>query len=264
MTKVLKKLLPLSPRIRSILPLRQEIDTYYKIVEFGSHNYDLLLNDLSMKHLYYELEEKKNWTNNFFEGKGELGDYLHFIWKSHPVDYSKKTFLSEEKFLGSVKAQAAFCIKFKDLLYKEKGLLNDTLIHECIEDYIRFLHFSNKERIIVPRLKEDFVWHAHMNNAIKYQADMDLIFGYILDHDDSISDEKLKELRERRKQLEPKAEKNETVGGGCGSSCSSWPEYKKKSPDPVEVTQDIQSSSGDSGDSGDSGSSCSSGCGGGD
>lgn len=287
---ILKKLGPLRTKISAILPLNHEIQTYYKIIEFGNHNYTLLNNDRSMKRLYKEFDERKHWSPKIiFDQESKLHDFLHFVWKSHPVDYFNKKFLSEETFLNSIKKQTEFCVKFKEHISQAQGdpkELDESWIDYYIEVYLHFLFFAKKnENIIVPTLEEDFVWHSHMNNPPKYQYDMNLIFEYLLDHNDSINDEKLIEMMAKRRQVDlkfgkiKKGEKNDVqAGGGCsagvcsrnidsGSSQNVSTDFDDDPIDPIDsgISSGDYLDFGGSGDSGSScGSSCGGGCGGGD
>jgi len=62
--------------------------------------------------------------------------------------------------------------------------------------YFRFMELMRKKDPsipLVPTLQMDLFWHTHMRNPIQYAADCNFYFGDILEHDDAIPEDKLKD-----------------------------------------------------------------------
>ncbi len=79
---------------------------------------------------------------------------------------------------------------FYHKLKKNKGL---KITEADLEDYVKFLYLCKKYNtsLIVPSFKTDIIWHAHMLNNEMYATDTKNIFGYILNHNDTIPKQKL-------------------------------------------------------------------------
>jgi hypothetical protein len=128
-----------------------------------------------------------------------------------------------------------------NIIYEHKSLLNKSIKNvsfikkvfpiiqsshsnnymSLIDNYLIFLNTCKQHpnNIVRPNLLQDFVWHSHMMNNTLYIKDSNNFFGYILNHDTSMSDEELdrKAITTNKNKMFRQISKL----GECGSSCSS-------------------------------------------
>jgi hypothetical protein len=130
----------------------------------------------------------------------EMG-WLHAVHKLHPVKYRKRmltnNFESIEWLTKASLRQIEFCKKIESHLkyfnldvwkYRYKKLLK--------------LCKSYPNKIIVPDITEDFMWHAHMLKHDFYYVDCMKKVGYLLDHDDDIDPKMLSKYAREREFME--------------------------------------------------------------
>lgn len=86
-----------------------------------------------------------------------------------------------------------------------------------INDYWAFLKLARDSKTpVVPTMLIDIVWHAHMDHHTSYICDTKEIVGRILDHDDTIPDEKLEEYRQETERLWQEKYSNNNVAADPG------------------------------------------------
>ena len=80
-----------------------------------------------------------------------------------------------------------------DFYYKLKENKNMEITEEDLTTYEKFIYlFKRHKTMLVPTLKTDIIWHAHMLNSPQYVADTTSALGYILNHDDEVSKTELR------------------------------------------------------------------------
>ncbi len=102
-------------------------------------------------------------------------------------------------------------------------LTDSSVISRLIYDYSVFLELclENKNKLIVPTLMEDFVWHAHMTSHNVYREDTTKIFGRMLGHktDTPVDKQRKETITLKEKFLEKKRKEGDgsysSDYGGC-------------------------------------------------
>jgi len=186
----------LRPNLLDIKYIRKKLEKYIK----NKGN----LTDNDSKTYEYYLTQAKNY------------EWFDYVYKSHPVNYSQNIMPNIDVFVDSCIKQAKFCIKINpiwNLQYDYKKWKNE---------YFQFLKQcrDNRYRTIVPTLKQDFMWHAHMANHAKYVSDCQNIFGNILNHDDSMTDEESADLFKKQNAPSPKPIKKQII-----TDVDTYPKY---------------------------------------
>jgi hypothetical protein len=92
--------------------------------------------------------------------------------------------VAKEKFLEKLNRIDFGAIAFKLMNPDDKAGWTIEQTTAAIEEYRRFLLLSYlyPERTIVPSQTVDRVWHEHILDTQKYQADCLEVFGYFLHH----------------------------------------------------------------------------------
>ena len=152
----------------------------------------------------------------------------------------------------------------------------DIISDKDINDYEKFLYLfkkygREKNTILVPTLKIDTIWHAHMLDHKTYVEDTRDLLGYVLDHNDALPEKDLRMQFKRIAELWEKEYKKsyrntrEEVPKQQTNTCSTVIYAGHDSDHHSESPHSTHGLNGDISDSWSScGSSCGSGCGGGD
>jgi hypothetical protein len=70
---------------------------------------------------------------------------------------------------------------------------------ECYKHYVEFLYMCSKspESVIVPNKLADFMWHAHMQDNLKYKRDSMDMLHRVLNHIDDYTEEQMQMYSKR-------------------------------------------------------------------
>lgn len=66
-----------------------------------------------------------------------------------------------------------------------------------IQKYVSFLKLARKDTRIVPTFEIDLIWHTHMRYPLRYREVTLALCGFLLDHDDSIDTQTLKDAYQK-------------------------------------------------------------------
>ena len=210
--------------------------------------------------------------------KKDSSEETKLIWaihKLHPLDYDKKDPVDRQWLINACLRQALFCRKIAPLLKSYNK-------SQWIREYIAFLKLyrDHKGRVLVPTLKQDFIWHAHMQDHEAYIRDTQRIVGFILNHDDDIPEDKLLKFSKETEEIKKSQKAAKAAKAAKTSSIpdkpATPPSYSTNTDDtyypvyiaPVAVYSSdnydcYQSTSDNKSNCGGGASSCGSSCGGG-
>ena len=62
-----------------------------------------------------------------------------------------------------------------------------------VRNYVSFMKLAGKHEMIVPTFNIDLIWHTHMRFPTRYREFSKTMCGFVLDHNDSIQKDKLKD-----------------------------------------------------------------------
>ena len=181
---------------------RQACLDYMRIVRYANENLQDKNNLLrNLVYDYFYTDENKIKLNPDLE-------FVQMVHKLHPIKYKNKQ--GGMRWLYSAcKRQLVFCKKIDPLLYGYRFIAWKKM-------YIKFLSECkyHPEDIIPPNLKEDFMWHSHMQLP-SYLKDMTKLVGFQLDHDDEIPEELLEKFRRKRYYLKHRINFEQKEDGSC-------------------------------------------------
>lgn len=105
-----------------------------------------------------------------------------------------KLFAIWDDLVGAVLRQERFTDKMLQLDWLHNQLLKKT-IAESIIRYLRYLNLltrTDHQRMLVPTLDIDLIWHTHqLSPYFYYQECMLLLLGAVIDHDDKVEEARL-------------------------------------------------------------------------
>jgi hypothetical protein len=170
------------------------------------------LKKLVVEYIHFYARHIKN-NNTKFDVPIDNDD-MKIIWTIHklyPLIYYNKDDIDSKWLEDACLRQYNFALKIYPLLR------NNHNIHKWIKSYTSFLKLckKNPSKKIIPTLKQDFVWHAHMQYNNNYILDMVNFVGFILDHDDNISDAQLKKLTRETEYIRKGIEYTENDDSSC-------------------------------------------------
>jgi len=159
----------------------------------------------------------------------DMFDWLLSVHKLQPVQFHMQSRLDFLTFLEENNKHMEFCHKIQPKLPNFK-------INDAIEEYYHFLMMckDNPKQLVIPTLREDFIWHSHMQDHEIYVKDTIQIFGHILDHRTDLEMERVKPISDeiRQKSLktkEPEKDKNKQPTNSCGACTYYYPGHYSQS-----------------------------------
>lgn len=99
-------------------------------------------------------------------------------------------------FVGSAQGQLRFLERLALDGFVATSMPSDSVLALCVADFRRFLCVranARKSRTCVPTLLIDWAWHAAMLRPSAYERVCERALGYVMDHDDSLPDEHLRD-----------------------------------------------------------------------
>ncbi len=138
-------------------------------------------------------------------------------------------------------------------------------IDEAVNEYLKFTEIIARYpgEFVVPSLKADLIWHAHILSGVQYENDCKAFVGSVIQHRDDYSEDKLKQGEKRTAQLYRKIYlQRNTSSASCGSACFHRAHTYDQNAEDISLPGSDDFGTSSCGSS-DSGGSCG-GCGGGD
>ena len=178
------------------------------------------------------------------------------VHKLQPKNFHLTQSLNQDDFMTEHFKQIEFSKKIQSVLEKFD-------LTKFTEDYHHYLEtcIKNPSKIIIPNLRQDFMWHSHMQDHATYVADTVSIFGHILDHRTDTEEQANSNRLQRKSQQNTKTKYNKNTIPY--SSCSGTIYYSHYYSNPMILPISYNASDVGHTLSSCSSSSCSS-CGGGD
>lgn len=124
---------------------------------------------------------------------------IRTIHRIHPILYQKRETVKPEWLYAA-------CVRQNEFYKKIYPLLSKYNYSEWKQKYKLFLQMCTKNptKIIVPSLIEDFIWHAHMQDNLKYIQDTTKIYGQVLDHRDDYNEKDMQNFITETKTIREK------------------------------------------------------------
>lgn len=137
----------------------------------------------------------------------------------------EKSILNQRIFVPSIDLTKAvlcqhnFLEKFQNhkLYLYDLRRMDMTWFEQMIENYISFMKLARKNTIIVPTFDIDIIWHTHMRYPMHYREFSSTLCGFVLDHDDSMTPEILKDAYQNTAERWKNAYQSEYGQNGCRS-----------------------------------------------
>ena len=116
---------------------------------------------------------------------------------------STLSFVPSIDLLEAVLRQKSFLEKFErhPFFSIDIARIDANLFQNYVENYVCFLKLARENQIIVPSFDIDLIWHTHLRHPLSYIEVTKSLCGFVLDHDDSISQEKLSESYRKTAEL---------------------------------------------------------------
>ncbi|CAF1491075.1 unnamed protein product [Rotaria sordida] len=104
------------------------------------------------------------------------------------------SFIPSVNLTKAVIRQSTFLEKFtKHYLYtSDLQEINRSFFPGMVRNYISFLRLGKQNCMVVPTFDIDLIWHTHLRNPTHYRQTSIALCGFVLDHDDSIKEDILK------------------------------------------------------------------------
>lgn len=122
-------------------------------------------------------------------------DYPQYDWDSskQPIQ-NKTTFIPSINLVQAVLQQREFLQKFQKHAFYTQNLskMNSISFERMVENYMSFIKLAQQNTIIVPTFDIDLMWHTHMRYPLNYFHFSIALYGSILDHNDSLDPQILK------------------------------------------------------------------------
>ena len=136
-------------------------------------------------------------------------DYEKFVLSTHklsPLKYFHQDQIDSQWLVDACNRHANFC----ERLYDSNLKFN---LHKWLNEYNKFLDMCKlyPNKVIVPTLPQDFMWHAHMQDNESYVLDTKRKLGKILGHDDNIEEKLLEQYKKETQELRKSNESNNTL-----------------------------------------------------
>ncbi|KAL2824487.1 hypothetical protein BDW59DRAFT_85330 [Aspergillus cavernicola] len=126
---------------------------------------------------------------------------VHFL-KTYRLALNAKTSNLASNLVDAVQRQAAFVEKMENHLWIRSPALEGTLTR-AVDRYSKFLKLFRlyPDRMLVPTLDIDLVWHTHQCSPFQYNEAMMKVAGRLIDHNDKLGKNTLNPGFERTADL---------------------------------------------------------------
>jgi hypothetical protein len=174
-------------------------------------------------HKLHDMITQKRYNYCIRYGNAHIRYYIgnNFLYKKIKTEYTNTKYYNQEmeslyitkriEIYKNIIAQKNFIEKLDKIDCSKLNLNNYVEFLRLLSNNIetvriekkngRIKEFKKINKIFVPTLEIDLFWHAHMLDPDCYYSDCMTNFGFLLDHDDKISDNELIENREETKKL---------------------------------------------------------------
>ncbi|UJR16953.1 hypothetical protein I4U23_003851 [Adineta vaga] len=183
-------------------------------------------------HRLYPLTYYKDCTSQLPDGQLCDPSISYFPSFASRRQRSYMPFFPSVDLIKAALCQKTFLDKFKKHILYASDLSNidRSFFPIMVNNYISFLQLGEENQILVPTFDIDLIWHTHLRNPTHYRQTSIELCGFVLNHDDTIKKDILKDAYKNTAQrwnntYHTNYEQNHKTtlvvssnSGGCGST----------------------------------------------